>query len=250
MVEFTFIPGTRDPETEKPLFRGRTSLFPSNFHLHPLLLSPFSFLLGDPLGLLCLTHYCLQVLTFLRSGLVRRPPRPRVFVSTQNSCSHWTGLCHRCRLNSIPGLAVFSVTLESYLGPLIRFFCFYFVTQTQQVLQVFCSNLFLYCIYYSPFTYPACEPWPAISSATATALRKLPRIPRCVRPRPPAISVRTSCERPLTCLDSLPRCPLAVCVRHRRFSSANNLRARTARRMHWIGRLSSGWRTSTSTRQR
>jgi hypothetical protein len=73
VVEFTFIPGTRDPETEKPLFRGRTSL-PLQLPPSPSPpLSPFPFSFRGPFGLLCLTHYCLQVLTFLRSGLIRRP---------------------------------------------------------------------------------------------------------------------------------------------------------------------------------
>ena len=115
---------------------------------------------------------------------------------------------------------------------------------------MFCSNLFIHCIYYSPFTYLAFEPWPAISSATATALRRLPRTPPSVLPRPLAISVRTNCERPLTCPDSPPRCPPAACVPHQRFSSASRLKVRTVRRMQWIGQLNSGWRTSTSTRQR
>lgn len=137
---------------EKPLLRPHfTSLFPSNFLTFTLSSSslpspPFPFLLGDPLGLLCLTHYCLQVLTFFRSGLIRRLSSSLEFLcqSKNSRCSHWTGLCHRCHLNSrFLGLAVFSSTVESYLDPLVRIFtlfCFYFVTQTQQVLQVFCSN--------------------------------------------------------------------------------------------------------------
>ena len=126
MVEFTFIPGTRDPETEKPL-RGRTcsSLFPLRFP--PPYPPPFSFLLGDPLGLLCLTHYCLQVLTFLRSGLTRR--RPLVLESLSKFAVQpldWSVPSLTPKLE-ILGLAVLSGT-EFYPGPLVRFslllFCY------------------------------------------------------------------------------------------------------------------------------
>jgi len=99
VVEFTFIPGTRDPETRKASFAAALhfSLFPSNFLPFTLSSSslpspPFPFLLGDPLGLLCLTHYCLQVLTFLRSGLIRRLPRHSSFCVNPKIRGAATGL--------------------------------------------------------------------------------------------------------------------------------------------------------------
>lgn len=78
--------------------------------------------------------------------------------SPRNSrCSHWTGLCpNRCRLKLSFGYRGARHFLESaHLQPLYQVFRFYLVTQTQQVLRVFCSNLFqINCIYFSPSHHP------------------------------------------------------------------------------------------------